>query len=185
MVDKTSKKDQDKKSEQKKAEQKKADKEVKEKKAEKHNEKERLEESLTRIAGYDVPASRNIISGLTRIKGVSWSVSNAICIKLGIDKSKKISAFTKEEIVKIESFLKNPIMNDYLKNRRFDEDTGEIKHLFGTELDIRKDFDIRKMKKIRSYKGVRHIINQPVRGQRTRSHFRRTGKAMGVKRSKK
>ena len=53
----------------------------------------------------------------------------------------------------------------------------------GAELDMRKDFEIRKMKKIRSYKGVRHIMGQPVRGQRTRAHFRKTGKAVGVKRS--
>ncbi len=184
MVVKESKKEQDKKSEQKKQE-KKQEKEQKEKKPDRHHDREMSEESLIRISGYDVPGSRNIYTGLTRVKGVSWSVSNVICLKLGFDKQKKISELTKDEIIKIESFLKNPVMNDYLKNRRFDEDTGEIKHIVGTELDIRKDFDIRKMKKIRSYKGVRHIINQPVRGQRTRAHFRKTGKAVGVKRTKK
>ena len=40
------------------------------------------------------------------------------------------------------------------------------------------------MKKIKSYRGVRHSQRQPVRGQRTRSHFRK-GKSMGVSKAKK
>ena len=147
-------------------------------------EKEMREEFLIRISGYDVPGSRNIYAGLTRIKGVSWSISNAICLKLAFSKSKKISDLTKDEIVKIENFLKNADFKEFLKNRRFDQETGESRHLVGTDLDIKKDFDIRRMKKIKSYKGVRHTMGQPVRGQRTRSHFRKGGRAVGVKRSK-
>ena len=177
---KQTKKEQDKKSDQKKSE-----KEHKEKKIDKHQDKDILEESLIRISGYDVPGSKNIYTGLTRIKGVSWSVSNAVCVKLGFDKAIKISDLSKDDILKIENFLKNPEIKDFLKNRRYDEETGEIKHIIGSELDMRKDFDIRKMRKIKSYKGIRHIMNQPVRGQRTRSHFRKTGKAVGVKKTKK
>ncbi len=159
--------------------------EKEQKKPEKHFDKEILEEALVRIAGYDVPGSRNLYTGLTRIKGVSWSISNATCIKLGFSKSKKISELTKDEIAKIEYFIKNPDIADFLKNRRFDEETGETKHFVGSDLDIKRDFDIRRMKKIRSYKGVRHSSNQPVRGQRTRSHFRKQGKTAGVKRAAK
>ncbi|MBI2452186.1 30S ribosomal protein S13 [Candidatus Pacearchaeota archaeon] len=146
-------------------------------------EKEIIEESLVRISGYDVPGTKNAYVGLTRIKGVSWGISNAVCVKLGIPRMKKISELTKDEIIKIEKFLKAPEISDFLKNRRLDVETGETKHYIGTELDIRKDFDIRKMKKIRSYKGIRHTSGQPVRGQRTRSHFRKKGKIVaGVKR---
>ncbi len=49
---------------------------------------------------------------------------------------------------------------------------------------MRKEFDVKRMKQIRSYKGVRHSLKQPVRGQRTRSHFRTTGVAVGVKKPK-
>ena len=66
-------------------------------------------------------------------------------------------------------------------NRRFDRDDGTNKHYFGTDLDLAKEFDIKRYKKIRSYKGLRHALGQPVRGQRTRSHFRRKGKSIGVK----
>jgi small subunit ribosomal protein S13 len=50
-------------------------------------------------------------------------------------------------------------------------------------LDLSRDFDIRRMKKIRSYKGWRHATGQPVRGQRTKSHFRHGG-AIGVAKGK-
>ena len=68
-------------------------------------------------------------------------------------------------------------------NRRKDEETGESKHLLTTDLEMARDFDIRKMKKIKSYKGWRHAMGQPVRGQRTKSHFRK-GTAMGVIKAK-
>ena len=53
----------------------------------------------------------------------------------------------------------------------------------GTTLSFTQDNDIKMMKKIKSYKGVRHILGQPVRGQRTKSNFRKNkGKVLGVKR---
>lgn len=140
--------------------------------------REEREESLIRISGYDIPGSRNVFSGLTRIKGVSWVIANALCLKLKLDKHKKISELKAEEIKKIENFLENPEVYDFLKNRRRDPETGETRHLIGTKLDMTKDFDIRRMKKIRSYRGLRHIAGQPVRGQRTRSHFRKKGQAV-------
>ena len=72
-------------------------------------------------------------------------------------------------------------IKEFFKNRRLDIETGESTHKIGSDLDITKDFDIRRMKKMRSYKGIRHIQGQPVRGQRTRSHFRVRGKSTGVR----
>lgn len=140
------------------------------------------EEVLIRILGKDIRGSKKIMVGLTKIKGVSWVISNATRIKLKIPKDKKISELTKPEIEKIEEFLKNPDIADYLKNRRNDLETGETKHLVSNDLDMKKDFDIRRLKKIRSHKGIRHTANLPVRGQRTRSHFRKKGQAVRIKR---
>ncbi len=139
---------------------------------------EELEESLVRIAGYDIKGSKNVYVGLTKIKGVSWVISNAACLILKIPKSKKISELSKDEIKQIEDFLKDPKVKDFLKNRRSDIESGETSHLIGADLDMKKDFDIRRLKKIRSYKGIRHTLGQPVRGQRTRSHFRKKGRAV-------
>ena len=50
-------------------------------------------------------------------------------------------------------------------------------------MSFTQDNDIKMLKKIKSYKGIRHSLGLPVRGQRTRSNFRKNkGKVMGVKR---
>ena len=142
-------------------------------------------EILVRILGYDIPGSKNVMTGLTRIKGVSWAISNMSCLKLNIPKSKKISELSKPEIQEIEIFFKSFDVPSFLKNRRFDLETGESRHFFGSNLDVKKEFDIKRLKEIKSYRGLRHALKLPVRGQRTRSHFRTKGVAMGVKRKAK
>lgn len=139
-------------------------------------------DSLVRINGYDIPGSRGLYVGLTRIKGVSWAVANFLILKLGMKHETKVSSLSKDDIKKIEDFLANIDMPDFMKNRRSDIETGETSHIIGNALDIRKDFDIKRMKKMKSYKGVRHSSKLPVRGQRTKSHFREKGRsAAGVR----
>ena len=66
-------------------------------------------------------------------------------------------------------------------NRRNDPEDGSDKHLLSSDLKFTVENDIKMMKKIKCYKGVRHSLGQPVRGQRTKSNFRRNkGKVMGV-----
>ena len=142
---------------------------------------------LVRILGHDIPGTKNIYVGLTHIKGISWAVANAVCIKLNLVRSKKIGDLTKDEIHKIESFIKELPIPNFLKNRRFDPETGETTHYLGTDLEMKQEFDIKKMIKIRSYKGIRHAAGQPVRGQKTRSHFRsrKNKQAVGLKKKVK
>jgi len=145
---------------------------------------EKYETEVIRILSKDIPGNKKIYAGLTRIKGISWTFSKAICKKLGIDKNQKVGAMSKEEINKIEEFIQNPKISRFLMNRQKDIDAGTDKHLYGSDLDLQTDFDIKKMKKIKSYKGIRHATGQPVRGQRTKSHFRKNKKggkgAVGV-----
>lgn len=139
--------------------------------------------SLIRISNTDIDANSKVYKGLTSIKGISWAVSNAICNKLSLNKNKKISELTEEEIKKIEEFIKNPEIYDFLKNRQKDLESGISKHLTGADLSLQNEFDIKRMKKIKSYKGIRHSLGQPVRGQRTKSHFRKNKiKSGGTKR---
>lgn len=157
-----------------------------EEKKQPYKKQEEQTETLIRVLGRDIRGSRNVYTGLTRIKGVSWSISNATCKKLGIPKEKKFSDLSKDEIAKIENFIKNLDVPDFMKNRRSDPETGESKHLQGNDLDMRREFDIKKLKKIKSYRGFRHTVGLPTKGQRTRSNFRKKGKkAVGVKRKKK
>lgn len=137
---------------------------------------------IVRILSKDIEGNTTIYSGLTRIKGVSWGFSNALCKVLKIPKTKRIGELTADEVKKIEEFVKNPQVPEFLMNRRADLDTGEDKHLQGTDLELRKDFDVKRLKQIRSYRGLRHSIGLPLRGQRTRSNFRRNRKrGAGIK----
>ena len=143
-------------------------------------EKKKEHFSIIRILQTDIPGNKNLLTGLTYIKGVSWAISNAICKILKLDEKRKISDLSEKEIELITEFLKNPKLPIFLLNRRKDFETGEDAHLIGTNLDMKKEFDVRRLKKIRSYRGLRHALGLPTRGQSTRSHFRRKGKAKAV-----
>jgi len=145
-------------------------------------EEKKNEAKLVRILSKDIEGDLNVYVGLTKIKGISWGVSNAICKVLGINKYKKVSELTQEEIEKINKISENVNMPSYLVNRRADRDTGKNKHLVGSNLELQKDMDLARLKKIKSYKGIRHGLGLPVRGQRTRSHFRTNRrKSVGIK----
>ncbi len=164
---------------------KKQDKTEKQEQKQKHTHEEENEDILVRILSYDIPGSKNIYTGLTRIKGISWTISKAICLKLNIPLNKKIKDMPKPEIQKIEDYLKNLDVPDFLKNRRADPETGKSQHLYSSDLDMKKEFDIKKLKEIKSYKGMRHALKLPVRGQRTRSHFRQKSQAAMMAKRKK
>lgn len=137
---------------------------------------------LVRISAKDIAGNKKVYPGLTAIKGVSWMFSNAICKSLKLDKNKRVDELTPEEIDKIEKFIANPDVFPFLKNRRKDIETGSDKHIIGTDLDLHTEFDIKGMKKIKSFRGMRHTLGQPVRGQRTKSHFRKhKSKSGGIK----
>lgn len=158
-------------------------KEVQKGKAERPVEKTEL---LVRILSTDIPGSKNLYIGLARIKGISFSISNALCRELKLDRHRKISSLSKDEIEKITLGVRSLNVPEFMMNRRFDFDTGKTSHLVTTELDLKKDFDLKRMKKTKSYKGIRHSRGLPVRGQRTKSHFRKKGrnKVVGVNKKK-
>ncbi|VVB80222.1 30S ribosomal protein S13 [uncultured archaeon] len=149
------------------------------------NEKKVDEERLIRILAKDIPGNMKVYVGLTRIKGISWSMSNAICKILKIPKNKKIIELSQQEIEKISEFAKKPSVPKYLINRPNDMESGENRHLIGNDLELQTEFDIKRLKKIKSYRGYRHLNQQPSRGQKTRSHFRRNkSKGVGIKKKK-
>lgn len=155
-------------------------------KMETNQESQKNEERIVRIMSYDIPGNMKIYAGLTRIKGISWSMANAICFVLKIDKNKKVGTLTEEEIKNIIDFIKNPKLPEFLLNRRKDFTTGEQKHITGNELELSSEFDIKRLKKIKSYRGYRHAVGLPMRGQRTKSNFRRNkAKGAGIKKKNK
>ncbi len=153
---------------------------------EQKTEEEKYKERIVRILDKDIEGGMKIYAGLTKIKGISWSMANAICKRLKIDKNRKIGSLTDAEVKKILDFIKNPEIPGFIFNRRFDFETGEKRHLTGTNLELQKEFDIKRLKKIKSYKGIRHSAGLPVRGQRTKSNFRKNKrKGAGIKRKER
>ena len=55
-----------------------------------------IEEKIVRILSKDLRGGMKVYPGLTKIKGISWSFSNALCKTLKIDKNKKIGSLTSE-----------------------------------------------------------------------------------------
>jgi len=137
---------------------------------------------IIRVLQTDIPGNKNVYAGLTRIKGVSWAISNAVMIINNLDKTRKMETLSKEEIQKIEETLRAHKFPKFLLNRKNDFTTGENTHLIGSEIDLAEELDIKRLKKIRSFRGLRHAMGQPTRGQSTKAHFRANRKkGVGVK----
>lgn len=141
---------------------------------------------ILRIANKDIKGNTPIGHAISQVKGASFMFANAVCKVLKINTLRKAGDFSEQEIEKIEDCLGNPAKYEipsWLFNRRKDLETGKDKHIVSVDLDLQKEFDIRRLKKIRTYRGWRHALGLPVRGQRTRSSFRK-GAALGVSKKK-
>ena len=141
---------------------------------------------LVRISRKDVNGNKTIEQALTEIKGVGISLSKTMCRVLDLDLDAKIGYIADEDVLKIEEILENPLDHGipaWMLNRREDYVTGENIHLIESDLDMTLRDDLNRMKKTRSYKGRRHEVGLPVRGQRTKSTFRKSS-SVGVKRSR-
>lgn len=137
---------------------------------------------MVRFLSTDIDGNLSVKRALRKVKGISFMFSNAICIKTDIDPNKKIGLLETSDTKKLEEAVKARYP-PWMVNRRKDPETGENKHLIGTGIMLNLREDINAMRKMRSYKGIRHELGQPVRGQRTRSTFR-TNKTVGVSRKK-
>ena len=103
---------------------------------------------------------------------------------MGFDLDQKIGYLPDDTINKIEDAIRDPKkvnVPDWMLNRRNDYETGKTEHLIESDLIMRLRDDLNRMKKIRSYKGRRHEVGLPVRGQRTKATFRK-GSSVGVSR---
>ena len=139
---------------------------------------------LVRIARKDINGDKTIENALADIKGVGKALSRAVGISMNLDLNQKIGNLSDDEINKIEEGMRDPKslnIPDWMLNRRNDYETGETGHLIESDLMMALREDLNRMKKTRSYKGRRHEVGLPVRGQRTKSTFRK-GSSVGVRR---
>ncbi len=123
---------------------------------------------MARILGVEIPDNKRVDIGLTYIYGVGHSSVLKILEDTGIDYQKKIKELTPEEISSIVSMLQN---NYKVEGALRQEISQNIKRLID----------------INCYRGIRHRVGLPVRGQRTRCNARtRKGpkKTVGILRKK-
>jgi len=108
---------------------------------------------LARIAGVDLPREKRVEIGLTYIFGVGRTRSNEILAKTGVNPDTRIRDLTDDEISK----LRDIIEKEYV-----------------VEGDLRRDIalNIKRLMEIGCYRGRRHSMGLPVRGQRTKTNAR-------------
>lgn len=141
---------------------------------------------LVRVLNTDIKGEKQILYSLTKIKGVSIMFANAVLKRAGIPTNVKAGYLSEKEVATIEHIIQKPIQSGipvWLLNRRKDLETGEDGHLITSNLDFTHEMDLKRLKKTKSYKGLRHQWGQPVRGQKTKSNTRKNkGKgSLGVK----
>ncbi|HPC37919.1 MAG: 30S ribosomal protein S13 [Spirochaetota bacterium] len=123
---------------------------------------------MARIAGVELPNKR-IEVALTYIFGIGRSTSNKILKETNINKDKRTNELTDEEIQKLRTIIEKTLKVE-----------GDLKN----EIAL----NIKRLKDIRCYRGLRHQANLPVRGQRTRTNARTRkgprGNRIGAKKKK-
>ncbi|HJW96968.1 MAG TPA: 30S ribosomal protein S13 [archaeon] len=149
------------------------------------SEPPRRETQIIRFVETNLDGNKNVSEAIRRIDGLSFMLSNAITKQCGL-LGKKLGQLSETEMKTLEEAILNPEsvgVPQWMFNRRKEPLTGRDRHLSASQLDFAHKMDINELKKMKCYRGVRHIQGQPVRGQRTRSSFRK-GSSVGVRKKK-
>ena len=121
---------------------------------------------MARIAGVDIPREKRVEISLTYIYGIGRTLSNKILKKVNINPDTRVKDLTDEQVNAIRKEITN----------------------YTVEGDLRREIalDIKRLREIGCYRGLRHRRGLPVRGQRTKTNARtRKGPKKVVSRSKK
>ncbi|WP_018249334.1 30S ribosomal protein S13 [Orenia marismortui] len=117
---------------------------------------------MARIEGVDLPRNKRVVIGLTYIYGIGRSTAEEIIEQTGIDPDTRVRDLTEGEVAKLRQVI--------------DEN-----HLVEGELRREVRGNIKRLKDIGSYRGLRHRRGLPVRGQNTKNNARtRKGKKKAV-----
>ncbi len=108
---------------------------------------------MARIAGVDLPKKERIEIALTRLFGIGKSLSNKILKETGVNPDTRVKDLKDDEIVRIRSTIER----DYKVE-------GELRREIAT--------NIKRLIDMGCYRGIRHKLGLPVRGQRTRTNAR-------------
>jgi small subunit ribosomal protein S13 len=126
---------------------------------------------IVRVANTDLDGTKKV----QKIKGVSQSLANAVCRLAGIQPTEVLGDMKEADVEKLTNVItdvdKIPV---WMRNRQNDYETGNDTHLIGADLSFTTENDIKRLKKIKSNRGLRLQWGLTVRGQRTSSNHRRS-----------
>ena len=108
---------------------------------------------MVRLHGVILPDNKRIDYALTLLYGIGWTLSKKVLEQTKIDASKRVNTLTEDEIKQLTAIID--------KNHK-------------VEGDLREEVsdNIKRLKDVATYRGIRHMRGLPVRGQRTRSNAR-------------
>lgn len=113
---------------------------------------------MPRVIGIDIPDKKRLVISLCYLYGIGRKLATDVCEKLGLDESMKARDLTEDQIAKLNALL----MSEYVVE-------GDLRR--------QRQNDIKRLISIHCYRGLRHRVGLPVRGQRTRTNSRtRKGK---------
>tara|TARA_B100000767_G_scaffold174409_1_gene163119 strand:+ start:161 stop:514 length:354 start_codon:yes stop_codon:yes gene_type:complete len=107
---------------------------------------------MARIAGINIPTNKHIVIGLQSIFGIGETRSKLICQTLKLDPSIKVSDLTEDQLESIRTTISQ----------------------FEVEGDLRREIamNIKRLRDLGCYRGIRHRKGLPLRGQRTKTNAR-------------
>ena len=108
---------------------------------------------MARIAGVDLPNPKRVEIGLTAIYGIGVSKSNEILKSVGVDPNTRVKDLTDDEVRKLSDYITEHVMVE-----------GDLRR--------EKTLNIKRLKEIGCYRGIRHRKGLPVRGQKTKTNAR-------------
>lgn len=117
---------------------------------------------MARIAGVNIPDNKHVEYSLAYINGIGVSLGRKICLQANVKLGTKVSDLTDQEMERIREIID--------KN-------------YKVEGDLRMEIsqNIKRLKEVGAFRGIRHIKNLPVRGQRTKTNARtKRGKKVTV-----
>lgn len=108
---------------------------------------------MPRLLGVDIPNEKPTVISLTYLYGVGPSVARELCMKAGVDPQRRARELNEDEVARLAVLLER----DYTVE-------GPLRRQVAQNINRLRD--------IKSYRGVRHRLGLPVRGQRTRTNAR-------------
>jgi len=122
---------------------------------------------MARIAGVNIPTQKKLGVALTYIYGIGKKLSNDLCKEANVDINSRVQDLSESEIKSI---------------------SDAVSASYNVEGDLRREIsgNIKRLKDLGTYRGIRHRKNLPCRGQRTHTNARtKKGKAIAIAGKKK